>query len=865
MGKMQKHLKNIAVLFLILPALYSCKQYVYVTETITKTETVYVPAESNDDWQNFFEMGYMPTGEPRDVKVTGNSVIVYRTTKDGMLDRYLSPIPVETGKTAASSYIRIKPDDTDQEMVGVGGAFTDAALYNINRLNKKNRDFVYDLYFGEKGSRYSAARISIGSCDFSTKFYDYCHDPSLEDDKDGKASRNNTNPDPGIFESDGVTLSSNPDLKWFKLDAQDTNVIIPALKYVNDTFVSKYPDNASDFPKHEKKLTVFAAPWSPPAWFKGGGQRPGGTALGGTWMQLPGNQYKNHSVKQEYYPAYADYFIKYLNAMKDNGIDIYSLSLNNEAENHPAWECCLWKPDAAKTFIKGHLGPALVNNGYKPAAGKGGIKLVVWDWDRPNQAYAGIKSHADGFEEWNRSVFQDADAAKYIDGIAFHWYGGLGNAGTSWGRAYNLLKEAKENYGAELYASEACQENGPVLREWYPARRYIYDMINCFENGSRSWIDWNLLLDENGGPTHEVTNKCHAPIHVDTKGNDDPNDDKLIINPAYYVLKRMSREVRPGSVRVKTESDLSTSDTSDIFKTAIKQKDGSISLLIGNIPGGGNGSVGQTYKITVLVGANSFELEVPPDSFTVCKFDPSKYEVPKSIIESSDIIEVPEGSFVAKNGTPRVAAFMMTKTEVTQKMYAEITGKQNPVPEGENRGDNKPVTNVSFNDIAEFCNALSIREGKKPYYIINGGKITTESNADGWYLPDENQWRWAAMGASSGPGFVNGTPYDYYKGFMQPFAGYTDGAGETEAQNFAHFKKNSSSLQEVGKKSPNALGLCDMSGNAKEFTSTWATIYGYVCLGGSYKDSYGGLALKEWPCTKDKAEDIGFRIIRNKN
>jgi len=57
MGKMQKHLKNIAVLLLILPALYSCKQYVYVTETITKTETVYVPAESNDDWQNFFEMG----------------------------------------------------------------------------------------------------------------------------------------------------------------------------------------------------------------------------------------------------------------------------------------------------------------------------------------------------------------------------------------------------------------------------------------------------------------------------------------------------------------------------------------------------------------------------------------------------------------------------------------------------------------------------------------------------------------------------------------------------------------------------------------------------------------------------------------
>ncbi len=720
-----------------------------------------------------------------------------------------------------------------------------------------------DAYFGKDGSQYTTTRISIGSCDFSTKFYDYCHDPSIEDDKDGKASRENTRPDPGALlkDSDG---NPAPDLKWFTIEGQDTEQIIPAIKKANK-YVAEYADNADGFPHNRKELTVFAAPWSPPAWMKGNGLRPGVTALGGTWMQIKPKEYDNHRVKEEYYPAYANYFIKYLEAMKSQGIDIYSLSLNNEAENHPAWEMCLWKAEHAAKFIKENLGPALKK--FEDKEGRD-VKLLVWDWDRPNQAYAGIKSHADGFDKWNEVVLGDKKALKYVDGIAFHWYGGLGNAGTAWGRSYDLLtkfgkaKSEGGKYSVELYASEACQENGPVLREWFPARRYIYDMINTFEHGSRSWIDWNLLLDENGGPTHEVTNKCHAPIHVDTKGNDNPNDDKLIFNPAYYVLKRMSREVRPGSIRIKTNCSLhNNGEKSDIFTTAFKQKDGSISLLIGSIPGGGLGGSGETYKITVQIkGTYYFELEVPPDSFTVCKFDPSKYAEPETIFTNDMIKEIPEGSFEPHGF---VESFIMSKTEITQKMYCDITGLENPVPT-KLQGDNKPVTNVNFEDIANFCNALSIKEGKTPYYNIIGNDIKTNPNANGWHLPDENQWRWAAMGASKGEGYdsVNKI-YPKEKGFSQSFAGFKSGAN---AKDYAWYKANSNnSLNDVKGKSANALDLYDMSGNAKEHTSTWNAIWGYVCLGGSYKDKYKDLALAKWPCTKDKAEDIGFRIIRNKN
>lgn len=569
--------------------------------------------------QRLKNSGFEQSGEPVGTQVQKDKVLVYRTSQSGDKDKYLQEIIPTSKDMALSEKIEIFPAKERQTMLGIGGSFTDSAVSNINKLNEENQQVLYDAYFGQYGSRYTVTRVTIGSADFSTKFYDYSHSPNLQDDDKGTASRENKIPDPGALLKDDKGNPA-PDLKWFSIEGTDTQNIIPAIKRAN-SYLKKYPDFKQNYPNKRKELSVFAAPWSAPAWMKGGGVRPGGTALAGAWTALNvlafGTIYKNHSVQKKYYPAYADYFVKYLQAMRQNGIDIYSISLNNEAQNHPAWENTLWHSSDAADFIANHLGPQMVKAKFKPENGKGGVKLLVWDWDRPDFG------HADGFNKWNHDLLTNTKnkASKYVDGIAFHWYGGLGNAGTSWGRDYHLLdKFSKAPYNMEMYATEASQEGGAFLGEWFPARRYIYDMINTFENHTRTWIDWNLLLDKKGGPTHEVSNNLHAPIHIDFKDPKDKNDDEFIINPAYYVLKRMSLEVRPGSVNIETKSNL---NKKDIFKTAFKQKDGSISLLVGNIPNDGkDNSKGKTYKFSVVYGDKSFDVEVPPNSFSVYKFKP---------------------------------------------------------------------------------------------------------------------------------------------------------------------------------------------------------------------------------------------------
>lgn len=537
--------------------------------------------------------------------LTDSYVRAYRTSINGQHDLELKPIQVyETTQPITGPVIKIDKNKTYQTMLGVGGSFTDAAVYNMNRTTPEIRKQIYDLYFGKNGSQYTLTRVSVGSADFSTKFYDYNHDWSLADDQNGKASRDNTTPDPGALEP---TFKS---LQWFDFSkGRDVDHIIPAIKKANE-YVSQYSDAAN---LHKQgKITVFAAPWSAPAWMKGGGTRPGGTALGGLWQITAPGEYNKHRIQPKYYPAYADYLVKYLQSMKAHGIDIYSLSLNNEAQNHPAWEMGLWTPEAAVDFISNHLGPALVKAGFKPKEVKGGIKLLVWDWDRTDFG------HADGFKKWNNEVLKHPEALKYIDGIAFHWYGGLGNAGTSWGRAFDRMTKMTQDWGVEMYATEACQENGPVMNEWFPARRYIFDMINTFNHGSRTWIDWNLVLDESGGPTHEVENRCHAPLHIDTQGDQDPSNDKLIINPAYYVLKRMSRTVRPGSVRIDTKGLFTNYEDGNFYHTAFLQPDGkTISLMVGSVPNAGKNETGQSIKAKVQIGTKVFQIDVPKDSFTV--------------------------------------------------------------------------------------------------------------------------------------------------------------------------------------------------------------------------------------------------------
>lgn len=349
-------------------------------------------------------------------------------------------------------------------------------------------------------------------------------------------------------------------------------------------------------------------------------KRGGDGALGGIHLNTA------HVVNPKYYQAYADYFVKFHKAYKNEGIPIYSISLQNESQNHPNWEKCIWHENEAIEFIGDFLGPTLKKNNID-------TKLIIWDWDRVDFG------HHSGFLNYNNTVLRNAKARKYIDGIAFHWYGGLGNAGTSWGRDFDRLQTMYDTYGVNLYATEACQENGPLLREYGPARRYTYDLINTFNNRTETWIDWNLVLDQGGLPTHHTTNPCHAPIMIDFKHDvwtkdasnsavtyldpkkRNPENDEIIYNPCYYVLKRFSQDIRPGSINIKTTLSKSSKD---VFATAfINPRNTIISLFVGGVPNDGNldfSATGSDSTVWIKYKGKYAKLEVKSDSLNTLRF-----------------------------------------------------------------------------------------------------------------------------------------------------------------------------------------------------------------------------------------------------
>ncbi len=437
---------------------------------------------------------------------------IHTVSKDGGYEQELQTVPfVRADATESSGFVKVYPDQTRQTMLGVGGAITESAAFNIQKLTPEEQNEVYEAYFGENGARYSVLRSTIGSADFSTRSYSY-----------------------------NDTEEPDPELKHFSIE-KDFDYIIPAIKEIQQ----RRPD-----------IKFFAAPWAPPAWMKNSGVRRGQTGTAGL-------NFVDNSVKPEYYESYAQYFVKYIQAYKDQGIDVYSLSMQNEAQNNPKWEAATWSTDAVIDFVGNHLGPALEANGID-------TQLVIWDWDKGNDPM-----HHDGFIKFNTTVLNNEKARKYIDGIAFHWYAGDVwheiQGVPMWSEDFYSLDKVKEQFpDIHLYATEACQEKGPWFGSFDPADRYIYDILNDFEHGTETWIDWNLVLDKDGGPTQGVVNQCHAPIMLD-------ENNKIHYQPSFYILKQISRTVQPGTVSIKTTTDL------DIAKTAVIDQSGNISVMLGNV------------------------------------------------------------------------------------------------------------------------------------------------------------------------------------------------------------------------------------------------------------------------------------------
>lgn len=304
-------------------------------------------------------------------------------------------------------------------------------------------------------------------------------------------------------------------------------------------------------------LLLFASPWSPPAFMKNNKDMLHGGKL------LP-----------EYYQSWAAYFTKFIKAYQSEGIPVWGITLQNEPMATQRWESCIFTAEEERDFLKNFLGPTMVNEGL------GDKKIIVWDHNRD------LMNHRADI------IFSDPEASKYTWGLGFHWY-------ESWSggeEMYDNVGKVNESYpDKHLLFTEGCAETfrPDGYQSWKNAERYGRSMINDFNNGTVGWTDWNILLDENGGPNH-VENFCFAPMHANTKTGE------LIYTPSYYYIGHFSKFIRPNAKRISTASS-----RSQLLSTSFINTDGKIVTVVMN-----QSDLEIKYKL--YVGSNAAEVVILP-------------------------------------------------------------------------------------------------------------------------------------------------------------------------------------------------------------------------------------------------------------
>lgn len=285
------------------------------------------------------------------------------------------------------------------------------------------------------------------------------------------------------------------------------------------------------------KLTTYASPWSPPAWMKDNNDMLHGGKL-----------------KPEFYQSWANYYVKFINAYQKIGIPIWGISVQNEPMAVQRWESCNYTATEERDFIKNYLGPTMEKSGMKDK------KIIAWDHNR------------DLLYQRASTILSDPAAAKYVWGIGFHWY----ESWTGGGKIFDNVQRTSEAFPkTNLIFTEGCNESFKLsqINDWRLGEVYGRSMINDFNMGTVAWTDWNILLDETGGPNH-VGNFCFAPVHADSKTG------QLNYTNSFYYIGHFSKFIRPGAKRI-----VSSSSRGQLLTTAFLNTDGKIAVVVMNQSG----------------------------------------------------------------------------------------------------------------------------------------------------------------------------------------------------------------------------------------------------------------------------------------
>ncbi len=313
--------------------------------------------------------------------------------------------------------------------------------------------------------------------------------------------------------------NNDKDLKTFNID-HDRQYRIP--------FIKKAIAAAGG------KLIMFASPWSPPAFMKDNNDVLHGGKL------LPA-----------YAQSWAHFYGKFIKAYEKEGIPIWGITIQNEPMAKQTWESCIYTAEEERDFLKNYLGPTMQKDGL------GDKKIIIWDHNR-DLSYGRAST-----------LLEDPEAAKYAWGVGFHWYEDWSGGD----QVFDNVERVHESFpGKNIMLTEACAYPFKLdqLHEWRLGERYGRSMIHDFNNGSVGWTDWNILLDETGGPNH-VGNFCFAPVHAITQTGE------LIYTNAFYYIGHFSKFVRPGAKRISAAPSRSPLQT-----TAFINKDGKVAVIVMN-------------------------------------------------------------------------------------------------------------------------------------------------------------------------------------------------------------------------------------------------------------------------------------------
>ncbi len=437
------------------------------------------------------------------------SIEAFQTSESG--DK-LSPI--KAIENESDLRLKINASQNYQTIQGFGGAFTESSSYLLNEISTDKREEIIDAYFSQEGLNYSLTRTHMNSCDFSLSQYDYT---SVND-----------------------TFLSSFDI------APDMDDIIPFIKDAQKV--------------SEEGFQIIASPWTAPPWMK------------------DNNEWFGGKLKKEFYPSWASYFSRYLDEYKKQGIDIWALTIENEPlGNGSHWESMHFTPEETADFVRNHLVPTLKENGQVP-------NLLVYDQNR-----------GDELKEWVDVLLTDSALLPDIYGTAVHWYNST----------YDYFPESLDHThelapNHHIINTEACIDaEVPHWNDdaWYwkkeatdwgwdwakdqkfrhpkyvPTFRLARDIIGCLNHWVEGWVDWNMVLDQNGGPNH-AKNWCIAPVIVNIES------DEVYYTPLYYIMGHFSKFIRPGAKRIELNANW---EEDTFMSNAIQNEDGSIVVTLLNM------------------------------------------------------------------------------------------------------------------------------------------------------------------------------------------------------------------------------------------------------------------------------------------